>query len=79
MQSDEFFDEWKSVQIKRLKLEIEEPILCRKRGVPRILNELPLIPEVQDVYVQDTYRSVYYEVFDYVTNAITQCFGQDGF
>ena len=80
MRSDEFFDDlWKSVQIKRQKLEIEEPILRCKRRVPRRLDELPLTPEVQDVSVQDTYRRVYYEVLYYVMNAITQRFGQDGF
>ena len=69
--SDEAFSLfWKSVEQKRQQLDVDEPRQPRQRKVPRRYEVGESIP-THHKSVSDTYKLIYYEVIDYVVQAIT--------
>ena len=77
-QSDENFDMfWETTLSRKEILNIEDPILPRKRKMPARYNEgdnhsFPESPKVH-------YRKIYFEVYDFVINAIESRFNQNDY
>ena len=69
---------WKSLQETRTKLDVDDPVLPRKRKVPRRYEEGSAEPEFFDVCKQ-FYCQQYYEAPDLIVNAIQARFDQPGF
>ena len=63
----------KSLQETRTKLDVDDPVLPRKRKAPRQYEEGNAEPEFVDVCQQ------YYEALDLTVNAIQARFDQPGF
>ncbi len=81
IRSDEGFSLfWKLVEQKQLKLDVDEPKLPRQRKVPRRYEVGSSIPDQShQTSVQDMYKHTYFEVIDYVMQAITSKFDQKGY
>ena len=69
---------WKSLQETRTKLDVDDPVLPRKRKLPRRYEEGTAEPEFFDVCKQ-FYCQQYYEALDLIVNAIQARFDQPGF
>ena len=69
---------WKSLQETRTKLDVDDPVLPRKRKVPRRYEEGSAETEFFDV-CKPLYCQQYYEALDLILNAIQARFDQPGF
>ena len=79
MRSEESFALfWRKTEQRRQEFGVVEPNLPRQRKVPKRYEVGSSIPAVQ-TSVEDFYRRIYYEVIDYVVQAIRSRFDQDGY
>ena len=60
-------------------LSVEEPILPRKRKVPRCLDDGSADNSLFSDTVEDWYRAAYFEVLDFIIKAIKDHFDQPGY
>ena len=72
---DSFTLFWHKTEQRRQQFGVEEPNLPRRRKVPRRYETGSSVPEVQ-TSVEEFYR-IYYEVIDYVVQAIRSRFDQN--
>ena len=81
IRSDEAFSLfWKLIEQKQLNVDVDEPILPRHRKVPRRYEVGTSIPDQPHLTsVKDIYKCTYFEVIDYVVQAITTRFDQKGY
>ena len=75
---DSFTQFWKLVDQRRQDSGVDEPKLPRQRKVPRRLEVGVSVPE-RHTSVDQFYRQIYYEVIDYVLQAIRNRFDQPGY
>ena len=68
---------WKKTTAAATNLDINEPILPRRRKAPRRIDEgsSPTFHET----VEDHYRVIYFEVLDLIISCIENCFDQPGY
>ncbi len=69
---------WKKAEMKRLKLNIDEPQLPRRRKIPKRFEQGTSVEEYPDS-VESLYRQVYFEAIDLAMNSIKSRFDQEGF
>ena len=60
-------------------LNVEEPVLPRKRKVPRCLDDGSADNSFFSETVEDWYRAAYFEVLDFIIEAIRDRFDQPGY
>ena len=78
LRSDEQFTLfWQRVTAEAQERDIEEPILPRRRKVPRRIDDGS--PGTFPNKVEDHYRPLYLEALDLITNCITRRFDQPGY
>ena len=75
---DAFVLFWTNTQWKAKDLGVSDPILPRKRRVPRD-REIGTGENAFAECVEDHYRRVYYEALDLIVNCITSRFQQEGY
>ena len=79
LRSDAGFETlWGLIERRRASLNVEDPVLPRKRKVPARFEEGKAAPEFV-ASVEAHYRIQYFEVIDYLVNGIESRFDQRGY
>ena len=69
---------WKKVTHLAEKLEVSEPVLPRRRKVPKRLDDGTAAHEYPST-AEDHFRQIYYEALDLIISCITERFDQPGY
>lgn len=79
LRNDSNFDEfWSGVKQNADKLDVDEPVLPRKRKAPTCLDPTPSTAHADNT-PEDLYRRLYYEVIDTLLGEIEKRFDSDSF
>ena len=79
LRTDSAYDTfWNRVNHQVQNLDVDEPVLPRRRKMPKRFETGSAAPEFH-MNPKDLYRQKYYEAFDIVINSISDRFDQDGY